>query len=316
MTTSKLRLHLGVKTEPIEYRYSFAWLFRLMAEEGIVHAQLGSFTEMYSLPDAFFFDLRRLAAQYGVQISSVFTSHRELGGFMRFDHPAWEQVTRRNFQRMIEIGALLGAQSVGGNSGAVMRDLPETKEAGIQRFLAYMKAQMHYAHDCGLPYLTLEPMSCLAEPPTLPTEIRAMADELVAYRRNHPDSTAGFGYCVDIAHGYADRDGRIIWNNVQLFEAALPYLNHIHLKNTDALFNSTFGFDATERERGIVQVDRFRDLLLERAGSLPVDEVVGYLEISGPKTGRDYSDWKLEGMLRESLRYLKTVFCDPAQNAP
>ena len=47
---------------------------------------------------------------------------------------------------------------------------------------------------------------------------------------------------------------------------------------------------------------------MAHAEVIPVREIVGYLEIGGPKTGRDYSDWKLEGALRESLRYLSEVF--------
>ena len=33
-----------------------------------------------------------------------------------------------------------------------------------------------YAHEHGVPYLTIEPMSCTAEPPTLPEEIRQKID--------------------------------------------------------------------------------------------------------------------------------------------
>ncbi|MCS7259586.1 MAG: hypothetical protein NZ765_02225, partial [Anaerolineae bacterium] len=75
-----LTLQLGIKTDPIEYRFSYEWLFRLMAEEGVGHAQLGSFFEMTLLPDEFFVYLRKQAEQYGIRISSVFTTHRELGG--------------------------------------------------------------------------------------------------------------------------------------------------------------------------------------------------------------------------------------------
>ena len=38
-----------------------------------------------------------------------------------------------------------------------------------------------------------------------------------------------------------------------------------------------------------------------RAADWPVSEVVGYLEIGGPKLGRDYSDYRLEKQLGESL---------------
>ena len=92
------------------------------------------------------------------------------------------------------------------------------------------------------------------------------------------------------------------------FRATLPYLRVVHLKNTDARFDSTFGFTAAERQRGIIQVETFRDLLLANADRLPVKEVIGYLEVAGPKLGRDYSDHKLEGLLRESLRHLRETF--------
>ena len=308
MSTPGLQLTLGVKTDPVEYRFSYEWLFRLLAEEGVRHVQLGTFTELYLLPDDFFVDLRRLAESTGLCITSVFSAHRELGGFMRFDHPAWEQAARRSYQRLIEVGALLGAESVGSSAGAVMRDRPSDKDAGIRRYLAHIKELMHVAHEYGLKALTIEPMSCVFEPPTLPDEIRSMADELLSYHRRHPASTVPVGYCVDVSHGYANRDERVVWDNMQLFEAALPYLDHVHLKNTDSIFNSTFGFAPEERERGIVDIPRVRDLLLQRADDLPVRQVIGYFEIAGPKTGRDYSDWKLEIALRESLRYLRAVF--------
>jgi ribulose-phosphate 3-epimerase len=263
---------------------------------------------MFLFPDEFFVDLRQLAEKYEVSISSVFTTHRELGGFFRPEHPAWAEATRRNFKRLIEIGLLVGARSVGGNPGAVMRDQMEYKEEGIRRYLEHMKEMMSYAHAKGMSTLTIEPMSCLAEPPTLPAEIRTMAEELLAFYREQPDRTASVGYCVDVSHGYADREGNVQWDNMQLVEAALPYLDHVHLKNTDDIFNATFGFRPEERARGIVQIDEFRDFLLARAADIPVKEIIGYLEINGPKTGRDYSDYQLEGMLRESLRYLRDTF--------
>jgi sugar phosphate isomerase/epimerase len=303
----KLTLRVGLKTDPVEYRFSYEWLFRLLAEEGIEHAQLGSFFELYQLPDEFFLELRRQAAAYGVRISSVFTTHRELGGCFRRE-PGWEAVMLHSYRRMIEVGALLGSSSVGGNPGSVLRDQPEMKAVGMERYLAAMKQLMAYAHMVGLPYVTIEPMSCLAEPPTLPEEIVALGEELSRYHARHPEHTSGVGYCVDVAHGYRDQEGALVWDNVVLFRATLPYLNHVHLKNTDTRFDATFGFTEAERQRGIVQVETFRDLLLANADLLPEKEVVGYLEIGGPKLGRDYSDHKLEGMLRESLRYLRETF--------
>ena len=167
---------------------------------------------------------------------------------------------------------------------------------------------MHYAHDCGLNYLALEPMSCLAEPPTTPDEIRRMAEELLVYHDAHPTTTVPVGYCVDISHGYANREREVIWNYLTLVEAGLPYAHHIHLKNTDNIFNSTFGFLPEERERGIVDVAAVRDLLLSNADIIPMSELICYLEIGGPKTGRDYSDYLLEDQLRGSLQYLKEEF--------
>lgn len=307
-----LRLLLGIKSDPIEYRYSYPWLFRLAVEEGVEYIQLGSTFEFYHLPDAFFYWLREQAEQAGVRTHSLFTAHRELGGFFRHE-PGWEQVARRMFERYIQIGGILGAKSVGHNPGAVLRDEMHTKSHGVARYLHHMKELMHYAHEVGVPWLTIEPMSCLAEPPTLPDEIRQMGEELSAYHRQNPDTTARVGFCADVSHGYADAHGNVVWDNLQTFEATLPYLYELHLKNTDARFHSTFGFSEEERAKGIVQVERFRDMLHTNAHLLPVGEVVGYLEIGGPKLGRDYSDPQLERTLRESLRYLRETWCTPVQ---
>ena len=304
-----VQLHLGVKTDPIEYRYSFPWLFRLMAEEGVREVQLGTHFELYQLPDEFFHQLRKEAADAGVRIDSLFTAHRELGGFFRHE-PGYEQVARKNFERYLQIGGILGARSVGSNPGAVLRDRMGDKERGTACYIRHVKELMHFAKECGVEWLTIEPMSCLAEPPTLPEEVQAMGQELTEYHRQNADSTCQVGYCVDIAHGYADRDGVTRYNHVQLFEAAIPQLYEVHLKNTDAQFNSTFGFTESERAKGIVDVAHFRRLLQQNADRLPVQEMTGYLEIGGPKLGRDYSDHHLETQLRESLRYLKTTFLE------
>jgi sugar phosphate isomerase/epimerase len=302
-----LCLQLGVKTDPVEYRYSYPWLFALIADVGVKRVQLGTFFELYQLPDAFFHELRGQAEAAGVVIDSTFTAHRELGGFFRTE-PGFEKVARRNFERYIEVGAILGAKSVGSNPGAVLRDQMDAKPAGVACYVRHMKELMHFAHEKGVAWLTIEPMSCLAEPPTLPGEMRDMADQLVAYHDAHANDTARTGYCVDVAHGYADAEGRVVFDNMQLLEASLPWLFEIHLKNTDAQFNSTFGFGPTERQRGIVDPARVRDLLLDRAATIPVDTLGCYLEIGGPKLGRDYSDHQLETQLRESLSYLRESF--------
>jgi ribulose-phosphate 3-epimerase len=312
--TGTLQLEVGVKTDPIEYRYSFDWLFRILAEEKIRHVQLGTFFEIYQLPDEYFRDLRRRAEDHGLSITSIFTAHRELGGFFRDDGPGWETVARKNFQRLLEIGALVGASAVGSNPGAVLRDRMGTKPTGLATYMKHFKELMHVAADLGIEWLTIEPMSCLAEPPTLPSEMQSLGAELAAYHAAHPKNTAKPGYCVDVAHGYADASKKIIFDNMQLLEAALPHTCEIHLKNTDKLFNSTFGFSPAEQERGIVKVPDVRDFLLARAAALPVQTLIGYLEIGGPKTGRDYSDCELEQALRGSLRYIKETF--PTRAAP
>ncbi|MCB9769480.1 MAG: ribulose-phosphate 3-epimerase [Candidatus Omnitrophica bacterium] len=98
--------------------------------------------------------------------------------------------------------------------------------------------------------------------------------------------------------------------------AALPYTTEIHLKNTDSLYNSTFGFTDAERERGIIDIEKTRDFYLAHSKSLPVSNLIGYLEIGGPKLGRDYSDCRLEKSLRESLRYLKETFVSGTSDHP
>jgi ribulose-phosphate 3-epimerase len=309
-----VQLQLGVKTDPINYRYSHPWLFRLLAEEGVTHVQLGTHFELYQLPDEFFHQLRKQADDAGVTIDSTFTAHRELGGFFR-EEPGYEQVARKNFERYIQAGAMLGAKSVGSNPGAVLRDRMGTKAKGVATYIKHMKELMHFAKAQGVEWLTIEPMSCLAEPPTLPDEVKAMGDELTAYHEQQKDTTSRIGYCADIAHGYADQDGKVVFDHWQLFDATVPYLYEVHLKNTDAMYNSTFGFTESERKKGIIDVPQFRKRLLELSNRLPVKTLTGYLEIGGPKLGRDYSDHHLEQSLRESLRYLKKTFLDGTEDA-
>jgi sugar phosphate isomerase/epimerase len=314
-TPSHLRLRVGVKTDPIDYRYSYEWLFRLLATEGVRYLQLGSFVELYHLPDDFFTSLRQHAGAHGITIASVFTAHRELGGFFRDEHPAWQMVARRNYERLIEVGALLGASHVGSNPGAVVRDRMQYKKAGILRYVGHMKELMAYAAAHGVACLTIEPMSCSAEPPSTPAEIRDIADELTAFHRSRPASTATVGYCADVAHGYLDHEGRLQWDNYALLDATLPYLHELHLKNTDARFEASFGFSEEDRRHGIVDIESIQRLLLDHAALIPQRQVIGYLEIPGPKLGRDYSDGRLEGQLKDSLRYLKQAFETEAEPA-
>ena len=307
-----LTLKLGVKTDPAAYRFSYEWLFRLLAEEGVRHVQLGTFFEIYQLPDEYFHALRRRADDLGIAISSLFTAHRELGGFF-IDESGWEAVARRNYERLIEVGSLLGARSVGSNPGAVYRDRMGSKQRGLECYLRHMKELMGFAQERGVRWLSIEPMSCLAEPPTLPDEICLMAEELNAYHNRHAAGTARVGFCTDIAHAYVDRDLRVCHDHLELLRATLPYLVEVHLKNTDPHYCSTFGFGPAEREVGVIEIEPVRRMLLSHTDLIPVNEVIGYLEVGGPKLGRDYSDNELADQLRQSLRYLKEVW--PAEEA-
>lgn len=303
-----MKLELGIKSDPVETRYSYEWLFRIMEQENITHLQLGTFFEFYQLPDEWFTDLRRKAADHGVSITSVFTAHRELGGFFRDDGPGWEAVARKNYERLIDVSALLGARFAGSNPGAVLRDRMGTKFQGSETFLKNFRELQKRAADKGIEWLTMEPMSCLAEPPTLPEEMKAYMDAVLP----HGDGVARAGYCVDISHGYANEKEVVIHDPMALLRAALPYTCEIHLKNTDAIFGSTFGFGPAELKKGTIDVAAFRDAVVENADVVPVDTMIGYLEIGGPKTGRDYSDGDLERQLRESLAHLKETWVGDA----
>lgn len=302
-----MRVELGIKSDPIESRYTFDWLFGLLSELGVPNLQLGSFPELYTLEDGWFLQLRRKAEDSGVAIRSCFTTHRDLGGFFLED-PCRERATRSMYERYIRIAALLGAEMVGGNPGSVPRDRMELKEGGIRRYLKHMKELMAVAREAGLKWLSLEPMSCLAEPPTLPEELGRMLEELGEHHRRHPDSTVPVYTCADIGHGYADENRRVVHDNWTLFEAQVPWMGAFHLKNTDGCFDATLGFSEEERRRGIVDLGRLKALLERNAERFPLQPLVGYFETVGPKVGRDYSDRELRSRLTESIRAIQAVF--------
>ncbi len=300
-------MQLGLKTDCIETRYSFDWLFDLLVEEGIQNVQLGSFYELYVLEDSYFTDLRQKAESRGLKIKSVFTAHRELGGFFVGD-PRMERAARKGFERLLEVAALVGADSVGSNPGAVYRDHPDNKSAGTACYLRHLKELSRKAKNLGLKALTMEPMSCLAEPPTTPKEMNHYIGEMQADHKAHADTTVPTWLCGDISHGLCDAAKNIIHSNIELFEAGIPLMSEFHFKNTDAIFNSTFGFNAEEQKRGIVDLQTIKAICDRHRNDWPVDNVIGYLEIMGPKIGRDYSDPLLGDELRSSLRALKAVF--------
>ena len=307
---SPLSFSIGLKTDPILYRYSFDWLFDLLAEEGIPLVQLGSFFELYQLEDAYFIDLRKKAESRGLRITSVFTAHRELGGFFA-GNPDWERVARKSFERLIEVGALVGATHVGSNPGAVFRDQMDAKADGIACYLKHMTELLTFAGQLGIECLTIEPMSCLAEPPTLPAELASMAPQLDG---NRMPGDARIGYCADTSHGYADKDRNVVWSHLELLEAAMPYMEELHLKNSDAIYHSTFGFNEAERAAGAIDLCEVVNVLEANADVLPRKEIPAYLELPGPKLGRDYSDTELEAELRASLRHCKRVLSESTEN--
>ncbi len=300
-------ISLGIKSDPVETRYSYSWLFDIAADEKIPFIQLGSFFELYSLADGYFFDLRTLADQKKVRIKSIFTAHRELGGFF-YDNPYMEKVARTQYERLIHVASVLGVDYCGSNPGAVYRDHPETKDRGIERYLLHMKELMHLAREKGLKGLTIEPMSSMAEPPTTPDEIDHMIGELRSYHRKNQTNTAPVYLCGDISHGLADPEYQIRHTNTELFRQGIPYMAEFHFKNTDSIFNSTFGFSNMEMKKGIIDLHEIKKILNENRDKVPVEDMVGYLEISGPKVGRDYSDPLLENSIRESLRAIRQVF--------
>jgi len=300
-------LQLGIKTDPIETRFSYDWLFAIAQSESISNMQLGSFFELYILEDEFFHQLKEKAERYDVKIKSMFTAHRELGGFFYGD-VYFEKAARKSYERFIHVASILGVDYCGSNPGAVYRDHFESKDQGIERYLSHMCELMHIAKEKGLKGLTMEPMSSLSEPPSTPTEMDYMIGELMRYHNDHIDNTVPVFLCGDISHGIADRNQQIVYSNMELFAYGLKYMAEFHFKNTDTIFNSTFGFSEEEKEGGIIDLNEVRELLFKCKNTIPVDNFVGYLEIGGPKVGRDYSDPMLESSLRSSLHSLKSVF--------
>lgn len=304
-----MRFSLGIKSDPVEYRYSYEWLFALMRELGVGYLQLGSSFEFYHADDEFFAELRRVAASYGIRIMSLFTAHRELGGFFTGNRHL-VKVARSCYERWISIGGILGADYVGSNPGAVYRDRLATKPSASALFLENLTELMHVGFLAGLKGLTIEPMSSAAEPPSLPEEIEAYGSVTADYRREHPRDTVPAFFCGDISHGLVDAGRTVLHDHWKLFELEIPRMAEFHFKNTDAIYNSTFGFGAAEISRGIVRLEELREILRRRSDDFPVDHLVGYLEIGGPKLGRDYSDPLLRDQLVESIEAIRSVFPD------
>ena len=302
-----MTLALGIKSDAVEYRYSYEWLFALMRDLGVVNLQLGSSAGFYLVDDDYFVDLRRAAERHDVRIRSCFTAHRELGGFFTGD-ARLERAARAMYERWIRVGALVGADSVGSNPGAVYRDRMDGKAAGVACYLRHLTELMGVARRVGLRALTIEPMSSLAEPPTTVDEILQMAEATSRHHAEHPDATVAAWFCGDISHGLVDAEGRVVHDHWELFRAALPWMWEFHFKNTDSRYHSTFGFGPSDRERGIVRLAELAAILAEESAAVRASELVGYLEIGGPKLGRDYSDPLLRGQIEESIAAIREAF--------
>ena len=57
-----------------------------------------------------------------------------------------------------------------------------------------------------------------------------------------------------------------------------------------------------------MQITDLKKQILSNSKLWPVSNPIGYLEISGPKKGRDYSDKKLSNNLSRSLEAITEVF--------
>jgi sugar phosphate isomerase/epimerase len=299
-------LHLGVKSDPIESRYSFDWLFDIMKDCGVHRLQMGTSFPVFLAADDHFRALRRSAESKGIRITSMFTSHRELG-FANAD-PLLDDAVRRGWEKVIHVAALVGAESVGSNACIVLRDRPETREPGLRVFTENMKRLLEVARKAGLQALTLEPMSSLYELPSTPQEVRSICETMNAWHASHAATTVPLHLCGDISHGLADGEGRVLHDNWSLFEMQIPWMREFHFKNTDSIFNTTFGFGPEERSRGIIDLPRLSRLIDANGDRFPCSEITGYLEIAGPKIGREYSDRHLARMLVESLQALRGAF--------
>jgi sugar phosphate isomerase/epimerase len=301
-----MKLLIGIKSDPIQRRYSYEWLFKFMRRMGIRYVQLGSFFEMPLLDDEYFHELREKARGYDIRIKSLFSSHREVEGFYVQDPYLWK-AARKIYERYIHIASILGADYAGTSPGCLNRDRMDYREKGIECFISNLKELMHMAKEKGLKGLSIEIMSCKAEPPATPEEISRFMDSLLSYHMANKNSTVPVYLLGDISHGYADAQGRVIHSNYEIFEYAIPYMHEFHIKNTDSIFNKTFGFSPEEIKKGCVDLKKLKDIIEKNRDKWPVEEVTGYLEHLGPKIGRDYTDFKLEGELAESLRTVKEI---------
>jgi hypothetical protein len=302
-----MKFHIGVKSDPMQNRYTYEWLFELMRSYGIHHLQLGGLLEMPLLEDGFYHDLRDNAERYGIHIKSLYAAHRITAGFFS-RNASLEKAARRIFEIYIHAGGVLQTDYVGANAGVVYQDHPEYKERGIECYLGHIRKLMAFAKREGLEGITVEAMSCAHEWPTTPDEIAFLAQVASEHHKAHVDTTVPLYILGDVSHGYADEQRVVVHNHYGIFESAIPYMCEFHFKNTDKIYDSTFGFSEEERKTGVVDLREIKKIIYRNADRWPVEDVVGYLELPGPKFGRDYSDPLLKKQLSESIEALLSVF--------
>jgi sugar phosphate isomerase/epimerase len=226
-----MTVHVGVKSDPIENRYSFDWLFDLMAEQHAGWLQLGSSYPFFHADPVWFLDLARKAERRGIRIASTYTSYREMTGFFSGDRHL-EAASHHAWERLIQVASWVGAFSAGSSCGSVLRDQPGEKEPGLARWFRHMKELVRTAKAAGLSALCIEPMSSMFEPPSTPEEMDRVTREMDAFHAADRAGTVPVRFCADISHGLADRERRVVVDNWRLFEAGIPHTHEFHFKTT------------------------------------------------------------------------------------
>ena len=117
-----MTLHLGVKSDPIESRYSFDWLFDLMKGCGVHRLQMGTLVPGLLRGGRSF--PRTAALGGGTRDPDHQHVHIPPGARVRQRRSAARRCRRRGWERMIHVAALVGAECVGSNACVVLRDQP------------------------------------------------------------------------------------------------------------------------------------------------------------------------------------------------
>ena len=155
-------------------------------------------------------------------------------------------------------------------------------------------------------------MSSLYELPSTPEEVREhRARSWATWHAAHAATTVPLQLCGDISHGVADADGTGRARQLEPLRDADPVDAGVSLQE----HGRHLQLDVRLRpggagSRASSTLHRLKGLIDANAGRFPCGEVTGYLEIGGPKLGREYSDRHLERMLVESLQALKAVFTE------